>query len=312
MFYTADEAAKRLSMTEDKLKGLVRAGTLREFRDAGKVNYKVEDIDAMVGSVATATETENTSSASASGDIVLEPVEDSGIELAPAPSDVVSLEESAAGATSSGTVSGSTAAEKASEDTAVPSVGINVFDDDDLDEQVDPLAQTAVTDIAGLGMDAAGSGSGILDLTRESDDTSLGRELLEEIYTDDDDRAGESGIEVGADTQAGLEDAAEPDTVDETEAVAVDQPPVAAAPKAVPDELATGGVDAVTSGLTALLAVAVVVMWFAGLGAAALVRGITPSLLESVYSNLWMFAAGAVVVAGIAGGVTYLLVKRSG
>jgi hypothetical protein len=56
----------------------------------------------------------------------------------------------------------------------VPSVGVNVFDDDELDEMVDPLAQTAVIDVAGLGIEGMGSGSGILDLTRESDDTSLG------------------------------------------------------------------------------------------------------------------------------------------
>ena len=38
-----------------------------------------------------------------------------------------------------------------------------------------------------------GSGSGLLDLTRESDDTSLGAELLDEIYPGADAK-GESGI----------------------------------------------------------------------------------------------------------------------
>lgn len=37
----------------------------------------------------------------------------------------------------------------------------------------------------------ADSGSGILDLTRESDDTALGAELLEEIYVGDDSDAGQ-------------------------------------------------------------------------------------------------------------------------
>jgi hypothetical protein len=37
-----------------------------------------------------------------------------------------------------------------------------------------------------LGLDAVGSGSGLLDLTRESDDTSLGAELLEEVYSSEE------------------------------------------------------------------------------------------------------------------------------
>ena len=45
MFYTAAEAADKLGKTEDDLKGLARAGQLREFRDAGSINYKIEDID---------------------------------------------------------------------------------------------------------------------------------------------------------------------------------------------------------------------------------------------------------------------------
>jgi hypothetical protein len=59
--------------------------------------------------------------------------------------------------------------------------GINVFGDDD--EKVDPMAQTAISSapVADLNLEGIGSGSGLLDLTRESDDTSLGAELLDEI-----------------------------------------------------------------------------------------------------------------------------------
>jgi hypothetical protein len=59
--------------------------------------------------------------------------------------------------------------------------GINVFGDDD--EKVDPMAQTAISSapMADLNLEGIGSGSGLLDLTRESDDTSLGAELLDEI-----------------------------------------------------------------------------------------------------------------------------------
>ena len=60
--------------------------------------------------------------------------------------------------------------------------GINVFGPDD-DQAADPGAQTAIS--GGIreqvNLEGVGSGSGLLDLTRESDDTSLGAELLDEI-----------------------------------------------------------------------------------------------------------------------------------
>jgi hypothetical protein len=60
--------------------------------------------------------------------------------------------------------------------------GITVFDVDDA-HRADPGAQTAIG--SGIqdqvNLEGVGSGSGLLDLTRESDDTSLGAELLDEI-----------------------------------------------------------------------------------------------------------------------------------
>lgn len=320
MFYTAKEAAKLLGKTEDGLKDLVREGKLREFRDAGSVSYKVEDIETLGGS-STSDSSAVGASASASGEIVLEPVEDSSVELPPSGSDILSLEDLDAGDTSSGT--GTMASKKAKEDTVVPSVGINVFDDEELDEHVDPLAQTAVTDVAGLGIEGAGSGSGILDLTRESDDTSLGAELLEEIYSGED----EGTIEMGDKTRAGLDEAIpEPTTEDEEELAAADAEAAAkteagveapaeavAAPRhAIVREVVEYAPDAVSNSLTALMAVAIVVMLFGGLGAAALVRGIMPSLVEAVYGGLWMYAGGVLGVAIVAGAITYVMAKRSG
>jgi hypothetical protein len=60
--------------------------------------------------------------------------------------------------------------------------GIDVFQNDDI-ERVDPSAQTAISSGVNeqVNLDGVGSGSGLLDLTRESDDTSLGAELLDEI-----------------------------------------------------------------------------------------------------------------------------------
>jgi hypothetical protein len=59
--------------------------------------------------------------------------------------------------------------------------GVDVFQNDEV-ERVDPSAQTAIAPgISDMASEGVGSGSGLLDLTRESDDTSLGAELLDEI-----------------------------------------------------------------------------------------------------------------------------------
>ena len=61
------------------------------------------------------------------------------------------------------------------------------FDEDD------DSAETRVSDAVDeeLSLESVGSGSGLLDLTRESDDTSLGAELLDEVWEGGD--SGEFG-----------------------------------------------------------------------------------------------------------------------
>ncbi|MEK6798111.1 MAG: helix-turn-helix domain-containing protein [Planctomycetota bacterium] len=326
MFYSTQEACQKLGKNEEQIKGLVREGKLREFRDAGSINYRVSDVDGLLkapgGGVAAtsgsapAKPTGAAAGGSASGEIVLEPADDSSIELAPASSDIMTLE----GDDSADTTSGGRAVKKANEGSAVPSVGINVFDDDELDEHVDPLAQTAVSDVAGLGIEGAGSGSGILDLTRESDDTSLGAELLDEIYSPDEGKSKEgSSVVAGSGSAVGMEEA-EPEVegaVDEVELAAPAATATAiAATKGTKSAVVTRVVvyepDAESKALTALIVAAVVIMGFGGLAAASLVQGTVPGLLQAVYSKLGMYSAVAVVGSGIAAGATYFVAKRSG
>lgn len=334
MFYTGPEAAEKLGKTEEEVKALVREGKLREFRDAGSVNYKVADVDKLVADSGGGAKEDSggtalgglsgagpgldssiaAAGASASGEIILEPVEeDSAIELAASGSDILSLDEAESGETSAGTKTGTSATARQKEGSSVPSVGVNVFDDDDLDEQVDPLAQTAVSDIAGLGIDGAGSGSGIMELTRESDDTSLGQELLDEIYTSEDEEAKEKegeAAEMGDATRAGLDEAL-PEAEAEPAEPVFEAGATAKAPRTTVTEVVEYAPDAVSASLTALLAVSVVVLLIGGLGAVALQRGITPGLLDWIYGKLMIFAGGALGVGVVAAAITYVLAKRS-
>jgi len=306
MFYTLEEVTEKLRVSEDQLKELVRNGKLREFRDAGKVNYKAEEVDALLAA-------SGAGGPAASGELVLEPAEDSGagssgFDLASSSglgSDVLTLEDADLDDTSAGTK----AEDDKKDDTAVTSVGVSVFDDEEL-EEVDPLAQTVVTEgAAGLGIEGVGSGSGLLDLTRESDDTSLGADLLDEIYPED-----QAAVEMGEATRAGLvdeipepeEEAVEPAELFEAE------PAAEAAVTAVRTRtIVEYGPDAVSTGLTGMIVVATAVMCVAGLGAAAMMQDVWPRLLDVIYRNLWIFGAASVVLAGAAMGIGFFLGKRS-
>ncbi|HRX85858.1 MAG TPA: hypothetical protein P5572_12645, partial [Phycisphaerae bacterium] len=358
----------KLGMSADEIKRAVRDGKLREFRDGGKVTYKVDEVDRLTaaeeavagdelthgslsGSLAdldnlsTAELTLDDTGSQAKGDsfdlkladddnagasggsgfetdsislalddstrgapggstggtdaLMLEPEseDDSGIQLGTG-MDAVSLDDTAAGE------------ENEKEGTVVSSIGISVFDDDDIEQNADPLAQTVVSDgTEALGIDAAGSGSGLLDLTRESDDTSLGAELLDEIYPGGEGEMGEA-------TRAGLEQAIPEDSPGASDAL----PPVAAQPAAsAPAAVSTGvaarvtyGPDPVSTGLTGMMFVGVLVMCLAGLTAAAALQGVWPSLLDTVFNKLLIVSGAALGAALIALGIGFFLGKRSG
>ncbi|MEQ9461992.1 MAG: helix-turn-helix domain-containing protein [Phycisphaeraceae bacterium] len=166
MFYTLEEAAAKLGVAPDKIKDMAGSGQIQQFRDRDKLMFKRDQIDAM------ANETDLDEGADASGGPIALADTSAGI----------GLEDSVIGSGDSNAGSGS---------------GVNVFEGGEVNE-ADPLAQTQLTD-SDLGDDlnlepsGSSSGSGLLDLTNESDDTSLGAELLDEIYPGSD--AGDTSIQ---------------------------------------------------------------------------------------------------------------------
>ncbi|MCP4593786.1 MAG: hypothetical protein GY842_23890 [bacterium] len=309
MFYSVQETCDKLSMSEDQIKDLVRQAKLREFRDAGKSNYKVEEVDALAGELSL-----DPSAQSGSGELVLEPAEESTIDVKMGSTgDMMSLEE----ADLDDTAAGQEGEEAKKNGTVVTSVGISVFDEaEEIDGLADPLAQTVVSGASagGLGIEGVGSGSGLLDLTRESDDTSLGAELLDEIYPGDED---EAAPDMGDSTRAGLEgvlpDAPEGDEILAGTGVAAasEDEAESAAPSVTAVTRFEFSPDAVSAALTGLLLVAMAVLGFAGLAVAASLRGGSLPVVDFVFGKLWMFGLGALVVTGIAGAVGFVLGKRA-
>jgi len=190
MFYSLQEAAGKLKMAEEKLKELVRQGRLREFRDGSNVLFKVDEVEALMSDTSI-TAAEQTPSGADQG-----PDEDE-----------ITLAE---------TTSGTTAATELTDaDTIVADQGANILEEADTSSTLaeDALAETkGATDEASLeeieedvNLDTFGSGSGLLDLSLQADDTSLGG-ILDEIYAPDGGEGEEAGeassvVEVAAEAE---------------------------------------------------------------------------------------------------------------
>jgi len=166
MFYSIEETAAKLGKSSEEVKELAASGKLQEFRDRDRLVFKVEQVDLLAHG------SDQFTLADSKGG--------SGLELA--------LEDSSPGiAGTAGSASGIEIDEGAKERS-----GISIFDTESTDDG-DPSAVTRITPTSGaepLSLESVGSGSGLLDLTREGDDTSLGADLLEDVYKSDDDGVG--------------------------------------------------------------------------------------------------------------------------
>ncbi len=202
-FYSMEEVCEKLGKTQDQVKSLVREGALREFRDAGKVFFKAEDIDKLAAS-------RGGLSSEDTGEILL--------EAAPEPEpELPSLADSSGGTSIIGLEplpeDEPEEQKKKKEDTVITASGIGVFDDDELEIDADPMAKTQITSGAvddQVTLESAGSGSGLLDLAREADDTALGADLLDEIYPGEEEAAAPAARAPAAAEEAAEEEAAEP------------------------------------------------------------------------------------------------------
>src|SRR5688572_25747842 len=231
MFYTLDETKAALGRNEEEIKQLAREGRLREFRDGPRLMFKADQVETLKnelgggGAMRDQIDLGPSDTGAPIGLVDSRSASATGISLA---------DTDSSGRDSSGRSSGSAPGMVLKDDTAlaadlglsgsiggVPSPGrpggagsgsglagtragpvINVFSD--TETGADPSAQTAINASVGdqVTLEGVGSGSGLLDLTRESDDTSLGAELLDEI-SPAGSRRGVSDTGAAAGTAAG-------------------------------------------------------------------------------------------------------------
>ena len=259
MYYSEQEAAEKLG-GQEQLNQYVEQGQLRAYPDGNKRMFKAEDVDALGGG--------------GEEEIALTPAD----TQTPA-GDQASLSEADA------------ESEKpdSKEDTVITSEGISIFDDEDLEiETADPMAKTQVAPSVEdqVLLEGTGSGSGLLDLTRESDDTSLGAEVLEHI-----DMEGSVGGEpAGMEPQAG--------------AYAV-QPQAPMAPPTYVEP-----VDATSGLFTGVLLACLVLGILTVFVTLAVSGGVIPPFVQKLRENSIILIVAGVVVAALFGLFGWLLGKN--
>lgn len=265
MFYTLEEAASKLGLSAAEVQQMAEKGQLQEFRDRDRLMFKVEQVDLLAGGA----------------DDEMIPLAD---DLEP-----MSLASSGSGP-------------GLDMDNPKEQTGISIFEAEDTDS-ADPMAATQVTMSPTAGFaagDAGGSGSGLLDMTREADDTSLGADLLEDVY------GGETQAETAmGDGMGGTGEAA---ALFESTSAASDVAPAAAVPMMVMaqsiDGPGSGLALGVALGMTLTLALTMVVVLMAMTGGGA-------AILATVGGNFFAIVGGLAGFTLIAAILGFVLLRKA-
>lgn len=278
MFYSLDEAAQKLGKTAAQVQQMAASGQLQEFKDRDKLMFKREQVDLLSG---------GGSKGDSAGFIPLAGNEGSSMGLA--------LDDS--GGSKGGSSKSGSGHIELDDPASKEKSGISIFDTESTEEG-DPSAVTRITETRGgdeLTLESVGSGSGLLDLTREGDDTSLGADLMEDVYKPDED-GGSAGSTQGA---SGLfETTAAPSDV-AAAAAAAGMAPIGMIAAEPYDGAGSGFGGGIALGAAAVILVTLVSVLL------GLMNADNP-IATMVASNLWMYigiGAVAIVIFGVIGWV---------
>ncbi|MBL9149229.1 MAG: helix-turn-helix domain-containing protein [Phycisphaerae bacterium] len=164
MFYTAEEAAQKLSKSVQDILEMARRGEIQEFRDRDRVMFKVEQINLLAGD-------------DKEGEIPLA-LEDSRLDES-----AIDLADSTGGRSANA----GKAAAAARRDTMADSseeTGISAFEASRYGQDKKGGGKAGSGE---LSLETVGSGSGLLDLTRDNDDSLSGANLIEAAFENEDD-----------------------------------------------------------------------------------------------------------------------------
>ena len=310
MFYSLQEVAAKLNKTEEEVKEIIRQGRLREFRDGPNLLFKVDEVEALMSDTSIAASRKASAKAK-------EVTDEDEISLAPEPSEGPAEESKSTGA----------------DTTAMTGKGIDVLGEADGDYKLaddtlsetkvvpdegslaeDTLSETkAASDKASLeeieedvNLDTFGSGSGLLDLSLQADDTSLGG-ILDEIYTPEGEEGKEE--EGGAEASA-VEVAAEAEQLMPDEGLAEPEPGPEA--PAIVQAYAEPAPDVISNAFGIMLFLPLLAIVYTAIVAVAGFNNMMPAVLTAIQRLIWYIVIGAVLAAGLIVGVAFMLSGKGG
>jgi excisionase family DNA binding protein len=279
-FYTLQEVTKKLGKSEQDVRVLVRQGKIREYRDGTRILYKQDEVDKLSGEsdiIDIVADSEANLELEKTAEIQLEPDEDAQ-KKKPA-------SEGGFGLSQIGDLSQA--------DTNIGTVGINVLGgtDDQYKITADTHAETKAAEQeevesldADANLESVGSGSGLLDLSLQADDTSLGA-VLDDILPTGPDIPAQAEATPGdfAKEADGL--IAAPAAVSEqavAEAIPVAAPVVEAATavSAAPQMITMVPVDPSTVIYGMMMFFPLAALILAGIATAAGLQGVLPSVIK--------------------------------
>ena len=320
LFYTLSEASNRLGKSEDEVRDMATSGQLEEMRDGDQVMFKRQQVDLLAGDVDQSDDLDL--DLSNSGSSLSLGLSDSATDTAAQVTDETADigEPSGSGASGYGLSDSGTGLGLGGSGAGLDlggsgfgfdlgdsgsGVGLDLGGDPNSDSGLgvafeggedDDSAETRVADAVDeeLSLESVGSGSGLLDLTRESDDTSLGAELLDEVW---DEESGEFAA-----SASGLFESSEPEF---SEATVADAPMGLAVSyaEAYDGKWSGAGVGFLLGSLIALVAVCVMLL--------TSIMGVSPKLGSMVTGDLMIWGGGFAAFAIIAGLIGMFIGKAS-
>ncbi len=291
MFYSIKEVAEKLGKSEDEVRQIVKSGRLREFRDGPNLLFKVDEVNSLLSDTSfmavnkpADTPAPAKSEEAGADEILLSPE-------TPAPTEKADEELMLTDA-----------------DTQIVDDGIKVLGDTDapgkggsdetfkgIDETPgSPGKEASLEEIEkDASLDTFGSGSGLLDLSLQADDTSLGG-ILDEIYTPGGEgKAPAAGKPAAASAEAegsALEVAAEAEQA--LSAEQFPETPMAAPAAAAMMMYAEAAPDAMSNALGVMLFIPFIAIIYTIIAAIPALSSFTPDIVKMSQSFIWYIAGG--------------------
>ncbi len=319
-YYDMQEVMGKLRKSEEDVQNLVKEGRLRQYLDSGKAVFKIEDVDALAEEIV-GLDVSSIGLESGGSEVDIQMEETSDIPLEPYESespegsgpDDLNIEPDLPGQKESeGGFGLSQMGDLTMADTNVGTVGINILSGtgDAYKLTEDTKAETQAADIddidsldADSNLESFGSGSGLLDLSLQADDTSLGAVLDDILPT-----GANGGADLPVDEGVGLMDESEDLLAGGGSGV---QPPEEAAPMGAaavmptPAQMvAVAPVDSKTAIFGVLMLLPMLALILAAIVLTAAIQGVVPSLVKTLIeteiadmvSLIWVIVGGLAVL----------------